>query len=48
MVPPLVLGHGFSSFVRRKRSDRRSAVDQVFGWAKQGRSTWPWSERWPG
>ena len=34
MVPPLVLGHGFSSFVRRKRSDRRSAVDQVFGWAK--------------
>ena len=30
MVPPLVLGHGFSSFVRRKRSDRRSAVDQVF------------------
>eukprot|EP00964_Phaeocystis_antarctica_P078526 scaffold48850_cov32-Phaeocystis_antarctica.AAC.1 len=38
---------GFSSFVRRKRSERRWAVDQAVGRAKQGRSTWPWSERWP-
>eukprot|EP00964_Phaeocystis_antarctica_P090110 scaffold57604_cov112-Phaeocystis_antarctica.AAC.1 len=40
-------GDGFSSFVRRKRSERRWAVDQAVGRAKQGRSTWPWSERWP-
>ena len=25
----------------------RWAVDQAVGRAKQGRSTWPWSERWP-
>eukprot|EP00964_Phaeocystis_antarctica_P097984 scaffold64060_cov69-Phaeocystis_antarctica.AAC.2 len=31
----------FSSFVRRKRSERRWAVDQAVGRAKQGRSTWP-------
>ena len=36
---------GFSSFVRRKRSERRSAVDRAFGRARQARSTWPWSER---
>ena len=36
-----------SSFVRPKRSERRSAVDRAFGRAKQARSTWPWSERWP-
>eukprot|EP00964_Phaeocystis_antarctica_P038448 scaffold21992_cov100-Phaeocystis_antarctica.AAC.6 len=34
---------GFSSFVRRKRSERRWAVDEAVGRAKQGRSTWPWS-----
>ena len=38
---------GCSSFVRPKRSERRSAVDRAFGRAKQARSTWPWSERWP-
>ena len=38
---------GLSSFVRPKRSERRSAVDRAFGRAKQARSTWPWSERWP-
>ena len=36
-----------SSFVRPKRTERRSAVDRAFGRAKQARSTWPWSERWP-
>jgi len=36
---------GFSSFVRRKRSERRSAVNRAFGRAWQARSTWPWSER---
>ena len=34
-----------SSFVRPKRSERRSAVDRAFGRARQARSTWPWSER---
>jgi hypothetical protein len=36
---------GLSSFVRPKRSERRSAVDRAFGRARQARSTWPWSER---
>ena len=36
---------GLSSFVRPKRSERRSAVDRTFGRARQARSTWPWSER---
>ena len=36
---------GLSSFVRHKRSERRSAADRPFGRARQARSTWPWSER---
>ena len=36
---------GLSSFVRPKRSERRSAVDRAFGRARQARSTWTWSER---
>ena len=36
---------GLSSFVKHKRSERRSAVNRAFGRARQARSTWPWSER---
>ena len=36
---------GLSSFVRHKRSERRSAVALPFGRARQALSTWPWSER---